>query len=58
MNAHYNQGKSFVEGFFGKLKKVISAKPSERLSALTGGNEPKLASKLAQSAKKIKDING
>lgn len=60
MNTHYNQGKEFVEGFFGKIKNVINAKPSERIAALTGGKaqDTNVASKLAKSARKIKELNG
>jgi len=58
MNAHYNQGKTFVEGFFGKMKKIITAKPSERLAALTGGDKNTgVVGKLARHAKKAA-VNG
>ena len=58
MNTHFTQGKSFVEGFFDKLKKIATAKPSERLNILTGGEKNTgVVGKVARHAKKVV-VNG
>jgi len=53
-NQHYDAGKQFVEGFFGKLKNVIKADPKDRLAALMGTNKPKL--NIVKNARRAADI--